>query len=49
MFVWSLFVGSFLDRYAGGTKFLLLLGNVCDVVDLAFAMLNAHYFSLSRL
>ena len=48
MFIWSLFVGAFLDRNQGSTRTLLVLTNLVDVVDILLFIANALFYQISN-
>ncbi|KAH7636680.1 hypothetical protein HUG17_6886 [Dermatophagoides farinae] len=47
MFAWSLFVGSFLDRFPNATKILFIWMNIIQIFEYIFNIANAYYFELS--
>lgn len=49
MVIWTLFVGSFLDKAQNSTKWLLLLHILAEMVQLIMFALNEYYFELSEL
>ena len=48
MIIWSLFAGSFLDKIAGSTRILLIIGIVGDAVVCVLAGLNVYFFDWSE-
>ncbi len=49
MFAWSLFVGSFLDKFAGGSMILLVNCILGDMIFIGMYFFNIHFYSLGKL
>lgn len=49
MVIWSLFSGSFLDKFNGGTKLLLVLGILGDFVSISLQLANVYFFNWGKL
>ncbi|KAJ6220727.1 hypothetical protein RDWZM_006539 [Blomia tropicalis] len=45
--IWSLFLGSFLDNYIGGTRLILLIGIVGDLISAFTLAINIYFFHWS--
>ena len=48
MFIWSLFVGSFLDNYTGATNILLLLNILGNSFTLIIYLINMYFYESSK-
>lgn len=47
MLVWSMFVGSFLDKFPGGTNIILFLNLLGSTFTLAVYILNMYAYEIS--
>ncbi|UXI18814.1 lipopolysaccharide-induced tumor necrosis factor-alpha factor [Sarcoptes scabiei] len=47
LFLWSLFFGSFLDRFPSATKFIFVWLNLIEIFVIAFYALNVIFFDLN--
>lgn len=49
MVLWSLFIGSFLDNYSGGTRLVLLFGVFGDLFAMSTYVVNVYFYNTSKL
>lgn len=47
LLIWSLFIGSWCDKYIHGRKCLMLFSSLGLIFDMILVMINAYYFELS--
>ena len=46
--IWSLFLGSWCDRYTKAKKWILLIGAITTAIECLMNAINSYYFSLSK-
>ena len=44
MIIWSFFVGSFLDNFKGGMRFLLVMGNAVEMIVVLYLLANVYFY-----
>ncbi len=49
MFIWSMFVGSFLDKFPGGTNIILFLNLIGSTFTLVVYILNMYAYEISKI